>query len=174
MGLDKGYIQVYTGDGKGKTTAAFGLALRAAGAGLRVYIGQFIKGMHYAELDALKRFEDLITVTQFGSGCFIHGDPTQKDIDLAQQGLRTMKDVVIAGNHDVVILDEANVAVFFGLFTVQDVLDVMDAKPPHVELVITGRRAPQELIDRADLVTEMHEVKHYYTQGVEARTGIEK
>jgi cob(I)alamin adenosyltransferase len=85
-----------------------------------------------------------------------------------------MKDVVVAGNHDVVILDEANVAVFFGLFTVQDVLDVMDAKLQHVELVITGRRAPQEIIDRADLVTEMHEVKHYYTQGVEARTGIEK
>ena len=174
MGLDKGYIQVYTGDGKGKTTAAIGLALRAAGAGLKVYIGQFIKGMHYAELDALTRFEDVVTVKQFGSGCFIHGDPTQEDIDLAQQGLRLMKDVVLAGNHDVVILDEANVAVFFGLFTVQDVLDVIDAKPQHVELVITGRRAPQEIIDRADLVTEMREIKHYYTQGVEARAGIEK
>ncbi len=174
MSLEKGYVQVYTGDGKGKTTAALGLALRAAGAGLKVYIGQFIKGMHYAELDALKRFEDLITIKQFGSGCFIHGDPTQEDVELARQGLRLMKDVVIAGDYDVVILDEANVAVFFGLFTTQDLLDVMDVKPEHVELVFTGRRAPQELIDRADLVTEMREIKHYYTQGVEARTGIEK
>ena len=174
MSLKQGYVQVYTGDGKGKTTAALGLALRAAGAGLKVYIGQFIKGMHYAELEALMRFEDLITIKQFGSGCFIHGDPTPDDIKLAQQGLRLMKDVVAAGDYDVVILDEANVAVFFGLFTTQDLLDVIDAKPEHVELVITGRRAPQEVMDRADLVTEMREIKHYYTQGVEAREGIEK
>ncbi len=174
MSLKQGYVQVYTGDGKGKTTAALGLALRAAGAGLKVYIGQFIKGMHYAELDALKRFEDLITIKQFGSGCFIHGDPTPEDIELARQGLQLMKDVVAAGDHDVVILDEANVSVFLGLFTTQDLLDVIDVKPEHVELVITGRRAPQEVIDRADLVTEMREIKHYYTQGVEAREGIEK
>ena len=173
MPLQKGYVQVYTGDGKGKTTAAFGLALRAVGAGLKVYIGQFIKGMHYAELDAFQRFEELVTIKQFGSGCFIHGDPTQEDINLAQDGLRELKDIVIAGNHDMVILDEANVAVFFGLFTAQDLLDLIDAKPEHVELVFTGRRAPQELIDRADLITEMRDIKHYYTQGVLARCGIE-
>ena len=174
MTLSKGYVQVYTGDGKGKTTAAIGLAIRAAGAGLSVYIGQFIKGMKYAELEALKRFEDLITLTQYGSGCFIRGDPTAEDIELAQQGLQKMKNVVATGDYDVVIFDEINVAHHFKLVTTEDLLSVIDVKPAHVELIFTGRRAPQELIDRADLVTEMKEIKHYYTQGVQARSGIEK
>jgi cob(I)alamin adenosyltransferase len=173
MKLKKGYIQVYTGDGKGKTTAAIGLAIRAAGAGLKVFIGQFIKGMHYAELDTLKRFEDLITIRQFGSGCFIKGKPTPEDINLARRGLEEMKRIVASGKYDVVILDEANVACYFKLFTTEDLLSVIDNKPEHVELVFTGRKAPQELIDRADLVTEMREVKHYYQQGVQARAGIE-
>ena len=173
MSLQKGYIQVYTGNGKGKTTAAIGLAIRAAGAGLTVYIGQFIKGMDYAELEALKRFDDVITIKQYGSGCFIRGEPTPEDIELARQGLREMKEIVASGEYDVVILDEANVAHYFKLFSTDDLLSVIGVKPAHVELVFTGRKAPQELIDRADLVTEMREIKHYYEQGVQARSGIE-
>jgi cob(I)alamin adenosyltransferase len=173
MKLTKGYVQVYTGNGKGKTTAAIGLAIRAAGAGLKVFIGQFIKGMHYAELDGLKRFEDLITVKQYGRGCFITGEPEPIDIELAQKGLQEMKQIIASGDYDLVILDEINVAHYFKLITMQELLSVLEVKPDRVELVFTGRNATQELIDRADLVTEMREVKHYYTQGVQARTGIE-
>jgi len=173
MKLTKGYIQIYTGNGKGKTTAAIGLAIRAAGAGLKIFIGQFIKGMHYAELDGLKRFDDLITVKQYGRGCFITGEPEQVDIDLAKKGLSEMKQVIASGNYDLVILDEINVAHFFKLITTQELLSVLDVKPEKVELVFTGRNAPQELIDCADLVTDMREIKHYYTQGVQARIGIE-
>jgi len=174
MKLTKGYIQVYTGDGKGKTTAAIGLAIRAAGAGLRVYIGQFIKGMDYAELHALKRFDDLITIQQYGTGCFITGTPSVEDHELAKRGFDEIKQVVVSGKYDVVILDEINVAHYFKLISTEELLSIIDVKPEHVELVFTGRRAPQELIDRADLVTDMREVKHYYQQGVEARVGIEK
>jgi cob(I)alamin adenosyltransferase len=172
--LTKGYIQVYTGDGKGKTTAAIGLAVRAAGAGLKVYIGQFIKGMDYAELHSLKRFDDLITLKQYGSGCFITGEPSDDDRRLAQEGLAELKVMIASREYDIVILDEINVAHFFKLVSTDDLLSVIDVKPEHVELVFTGRRAPQELIDRADLVTEMREIKHYYQHGVEARVGIEK
>jgi cob(I)alamin adenosyltransferase len=172
--LTKGYIQVYTGDGKGKTTAAIGLAVRAAGAGLKVFIGQFIKGMDYAELHSLKRFDDLITLKQYGSGCFITGEPSDQDRKLAQAGLAESKAIVTSGEYDLVILDEINVAHYFELVSTKDILSVIYIKPDHVELVFTGRRAPRELIDRADLVTEMREIKHYYQQGVEARVGIEK
>jgi cob(I)alamin adenosyltransferase len=173
MNLSRGYVQVYTGDGKGKTTAAIGLAVRAAGAGLRVFIGQFIKGMDYAEIGALERFGDAITIKQYGRGCFIRGDPTAEDIAMAQEALREMKEIVASGKYDVVILDEANVAHYFKLFSTDDLLSVIDVKPEHVELVFTGRKAPQELIERADLVTEMREIKHYYQLGVQARAGIE-
>ena len=173
MKLPKGYIQVYTGNGKGKTTAAIGLAVRAAGAGLKVFIGQFIKGMHYAELDGLKRFEDLITIKQYGRGCFITGEPEPIDIELAQKGLQELKQIIALGEYDLVILDEINVAHFFKLIATQELLSVLGVKPEKVELVFTGRNAPQELIDRADLVTEMSEIKHYYTKGVQARSGIE-
>jgi cob(I)alamin adenosyltransferase len=169
----RGYVQVYTGDGKGKTTAALGLALRAAGAGLRVFIGQFGKGVHYSELDALERFQDLITIKQFGRRCFVHGKPHQADIDAAKKGFAEARKAVLSGEYDVVILDEANIAVHFGLFSEQDLLALIDAKPEHVELIITGRKAPKLLIDRADLVTEMKEIKHYYAKGVGARKGIE-
>jgi cob(I)alamin adenosyltransferase len=174
MSIKKGYLQVYTGDGKGKTTAAMGLALRAAGAGLRVYIAQFVKGMHYHELDALKRFDDLVTVKQYGRSCFIRRDPEQADIDAAREGLEEVR-MLLAGNApDVLILDEANIAVFYKLFSVEELLEVIAARPEGVEVVVTGRKAPPELIEKADLVTEMKEIKHYYNQGVEARDGIEK
>ena len=169
-----GYVHVYTGNGKGKTTAALGLALRAAGAGLHVYIGQFVKGMRYSEIKAFERFKDQVTIQQFGRGCFIHNAPKEEDIAAARQGLDVVRDVITSGNWDVVVLDEANIAVLFGLFGVDELLDLIDQKPCGQELVITGRYADQRLLLRADLVTEMKEVKHYYAQGVEARVGIER
>lgn len=171
--MEKGYIHVYTGDGKGKTTAAFGLALRAAGAGLRVWIGQFVKGCEYSEHVALKRFEDLITITRFGRSCFIKSEPEPEDIKLARAGLKEAGKVVTSGEYRIVILDEACIAIHFKLFTTEELLKVIDKKPPNIEIIITGRNAPQELIDAADLVTEMREIKHYYTKGVQARKGIE-
>lgn len=170
----KGYIQVYTGDGKGKTTAALGLAIRAAGAGLKVFIGQFIKMGEYSEIKALKRFEDLITVEQFGRGRFIQGKPSVEDIKAAQKGLEKIIAILSSGEHNVVIMEEANVAVKIGLLSVQDILKIIAAKPQDVELVITGRGADPQIIEKADLVTEMKEIKHYFQQGVAARVGIEK
>ena len=170
----KGYIQVYTGEGKGKTTAALGLAIRAAGAGLKVFIAQFIKMGEYSEIKALKRFEDLITVEQFGTGRFIQGKPSLEEINAARKGLEKTRAILASGNHNVVIMEEANVAVRTGLFSVQDILKIMASKPKDVELVITGRGADSRIIEKADLVTEMKEIKHYFQKGVAARVGIEK
>ncbi|MDL1963630.1 MAG: cob(I)yrinic acid a,c-diamide adenosyltransferase [Deltaproteobacteria bacterium] len=170
----KGYVQVYTGDGKGKTTAVLGLSIRAAGAGFKVFIAQFIKNGDYSEIKALKRFSDLITVEQFGSGCFIRGTPTSEDIECARKGIEKVKSIVSAGNYKMVILDEANVAVKLGLFPVEDLLSIMADKPEKVEIVITGRNADQRIIEKSDLVTEMKAIKHYFQQGVKARIGIEK
>lgn len=169
----KGYVQVYTGDGKGKTTAAVGLALRAAGAGLKVFIGQFIKSGKYSEIVALERFSDSITCRQYGSGCWLRGRPGDEDVRLAAAGLADIRRVIQAGRHDVVVLDEANVATHFGLLAVDDLLGLIDLKPARMELVFTGRKADRRLIERADLVTDMREVKHYYQQGIPARKGIE-
>jgi cob(I)alamin adenosyltransferase len=170
----KGYIQVYTGSGKGKTTAALGLALRAAGAGFRVYIAQFVKGMKYSELDILPRLSDYITLKQYGRDCFIEREPTNEDIQAAQEGLKEVKEIMCSGEYQMIILDEANIATYFNLFSVDDLLDFMRAKPEGVELVITGRKADARVIEAADLVTEMKEIKHYYQKGIEARSGIEK
>ena len=171
--MEKGYIHVYTGDGKGKTTAALGLALRAAGAGFKVWIGQFVKGSEYSEHTALKRFEDLITIKQFGRSCFIEKKPDPEDSKIARKGLEEAKKIIVSGEYQMVILDEACIALHFNLFTVEELLDSIIKKPQHVELIITGRNAPQKLIEAADLVSEMREVKHYYTKGVQARKGIE-
>jgi len=168
-----GYIHVYTGDGKGKTTAALGLALRAAGAGMKVFIAQFVKGMHYSELDSLKRFEDLITIRQYGRRCFIEKEPEPEDIAAAREGYNEALRAVQSAEYGLVILDEANIATHYKLFSVDELLAVIDARPAQVELVITGRRADPRIIKRADLVTEMQEIKHYYQQGVQARKGIE-
>jgi cob(I)alamin adenosyltransferase len=170
----RGYIQVYTGNGKGKTTAAIGLAIRAAGAGLKVYIAQFIKLGDYSEIKALERFSDLITVEQFGLGHFVDGRPTPEDIAAAQKGLKHIKSAMASDEYKVVILEEANVATKFGLIGVQELLTLIINKPHDVELVITGRYASPLIIDIADLVTEMKPVKHYFEKGVPARVGIEK
>ncbi len=171
--LSKGYVQVYTGDGKGKTTAALGLALRAAGAGFRVYIGQFVKGMEYSEIKALNRFSESITIKQYGLDCFIYNQPTAEDINAAQKGLLEISDVLREGNHPLVILDEVNIATYYKLFTIEDLLEILRNRYPGVEVVLTGRKAEAELLEFADLVTEMKEIKHYFQQGVEARRGIE-
>lgn len=171
--FEKGYVQVYTGDGKGKTTAAFGLALRAAGAGFTVFIGQFVKSGKYSEILALERFDDLIETRQFGRGCWLQGKPSEEDARMAREGLDILREVIKGGKHRLVILDEADIATHFGLIEVEDFLELIDLKPANVELVFTGRKAAPELIERADLVTEMREVKHYYQKGVKARRGIE-
>lgn len=169
----QGFVQVYTGDGKGKTTAALGLALRAAGAGLRVYIGQFIKNAGYSELTTLHRLADCITLEQFGRGCFLLTETCQADIDAAHAALAAIGAVLASGAFDLVIADEINVACALGLINEQDILDLMARRPAAVELVLTGRGAPPSVIERADLVTEMQAIKHYYDQGVLARKGIE-
>lgn len=170
----KGYVQVYTGNGKGKTTAAFGLALRAAGAGLKVFIAQFVKGHQYSEMKALKRFDDLITIKQYGTGCFIFGEPGPDDIAAARAGLEDIMRILVSGDYTVIILDEANIATHYKLLAVDDLLELIRIKPDHVELILTGRYADEKIMAAANLVTEMKEIKHYYTQGVEARDGIEK
>jgi len=170
----KGYLQVYTGDGKGKTTAALGLAMRAAGAGLRVYVAQFVKGMKYSELVTLEKLSEYITVKQYGRDCFIKKSPQKEDIQAAQAGLKEVGEIMRSGKYQVIILDEANIATHYNLFSVDDLLDFIRSKPEDVELVITGRRADPRILEEADLVTEMKEIKHYYRNGIQARDGIEK
>ena len=170
----KGYVQVYTGDGKGKTTAAIGLAVRAVGAGLKVFIGQFVKGMKYSELKSLERFSPEIKVKQYGRATFVHSKPAEEDFTAARDGYEEIKAIITSGQYDLVILDEANIAVHFKLLSVEDLLALIDIKPESVELVFTGRKADPRLVEKADLVTEMRDVKHYYSEGVLAREGIEK
>ncbi|OFI01516.1 Cob(I)yrinic acid a,c-diamide adenosyltransferase [Clostridium acetireducens DSM 10703] len=168
----KGYIQIYTGNGKGKTTAALGLSLRAVCAGKKVFFGQFIKGMDYSELLAdmyLPNFK----LKQFGRNCFIKNNPIREDIDKAKIGLNICKKVLFSGEYDIVILDEINIAIYYNLLSVKEVIDVLKNKDKNTEVILTGRYAPKELIDIADLVTEMKEIKHYYKKGVKARKGIE-
>jgi cob(I)alamin adenosyltransferase len=172
----KGYIHVYTGNGKGKTSAALGLALRAAGHGLKTYFGQFLKGQDYGELSAIQKLSPLITIEQFGRKGFIHvtENPDAEDIERARQGLRKCTKMMMSRKYQIIVLDEINVAVHFNLFAEKDILDFLDKKPEEMEVILTGRYAPESLIKRADLVTEMKEIKHYYKRGVQARQGIEK
>ncbi len=173
--LSKGYIQVYTGDGKGKTTAALGLAFRAAGRGLKSFVIHFMKGgLRYGEMVAAKRLEPEITVVQMGRETFVDREnPAPEDIELARKGLELAKEVIMGGLHDLVILDEINVALDYGLIKREEVLALIKEKPGHVELILTGRDAPKEIIDAADLVSEVVERKHYYRRGVMGREGIE-
>lgn len=169
----KGYIHVYTGNGKGKTTAVLGLALRAVGAGKKVYFAQFVKGEIYSEIDAINRYIPEITVKQYGRGCFIVDEPTSEDIQAAKEGLEEVGAVIRSGKYDVVVLDEATIALHYKLFSVEELIAVLQEKREETEIAITGRYAPEELIEIADLVTEMKEIKHYYTKGISARKGIE-
>ncbi len=172
----KGYIQVYTGNGKGKTTAALGLALRAAGHGFKTYFGQFLKGQDYGELSAIQKLSPLITIEQFGRKGFIHvtENPDKEDVNRAQRGLRKCKQMMTSQKYRIIVLDEINVAVHFNLFSEKEIHDFLDKKPEGTEVILTGRYAPESFIERADLVTEMKEIKHYYKKGTQARLGIEK
>lgn len=165
-------IQVYTGNGKGKTTAAFGLALRASGAGLKVYIGQFVKGKCYSEIKALKKIKN-IRIEQFGRRCFIKKTPDKIDFELALAGLKRAGEIIHKKKYRLVILDEINIAVKLKLIPLDGLLKLINNTPKNKELVLTGRYAHPKVIKLADLVSEIKEVKHYFKQGIKARLGIE-
>ena len=169
----RGQVHLYTGNGKGKTTAAIGLAIRAIGADLKVFFSQFIKNGEYSEIKALKNIEN-IDIRQYGEEAFINGQPDEKDKAAAREGLVEIKEALNSGKYQVVIIDEIAIALFFDLIDEDDLFKVINHRPENVEVILTGRMAKESLIDRADLVTEMKEVKHYYQQGIMARTGIEK
>jgi cob(I)alamin adenosyltransferase len=176
VSLKQGQVQVYTGNGKGKTTAALGLALRAVGRGLNVCMIQFIKGGgQYGEHLAAEKLAPLLTIHQTGRDGWINKEKLDpEDIRIARETLELASTVLSSGEYDLVILDEINGAAWFGLIEVDDILRLVDARPDAVELVLTGRSADERLIEVADLVTEMGEIKHYYQQGIQARVGIEK
>jgi cob(I)alamin adenosyltransferase len=173
--MEKGLIQVYTGNGKGKTTAALGLALRAVGHGLKVLFIQFMKGnIDYGELESSKKLSPYLTIKQMGRETFVSKtNPDPIDIKLAQDGFALAKKAISNEEYSIVILDEINVAIDYGLIPLSDLLHLLDTKPKGIELILTGRNAKPEIIDKADLVTEMVERKHYYKKGVSARKGIE-
>ncbi len=190
----KGYVQVYTGNGKGKTTAALGLTMRASGAGMKTAFIQFMKALGYSEQKILPTLPGVTWKTlgkpffiakagsiseedlaKYGGGCvvFEEGNPPEEYVKMIHEGFQEAKEMLLSGDYDMVVLDEINCAMFFGLIGTDEVLDLIKNKPARTELVLTGRCAPEEIIEAADLVTEMREIKHYYTQGVEARRGVE-
>ena len=171
--MDEGKVQVYTGNGKGKTTAAVGLAVRAAGAGLRVYFGQIMKNNETGELDAFRALGDRVVVEQYGTGGEIAAPDPQADARAAQAGFERAREALLGGRYDVVVLDEANVADALGYLDAGALLELVRERPRDVELVLTGRGAGGDIRAAADLVTEMREVKHYFRDGVRARRGIE-
>jgi cob(I)alamin adenosyltransferase len=172
--MQTGYLQIYTGDGKGKTTAAIGLAVRAAGHGLRTYFGQFMKGQPYGELSALAGL-DAVTVEQYGDTAHVDKEEVEpQHITRAYEGLQKARAAMLSGDYDIVVLDEVTTALWFNLLALEEVLEVIALRPASVELVLTGRRASPVLIEKADLVTDMRELKHYYREGVQARDGIER
>ncbi len=171
--MEKGIVHVYTGPGKGKTTAALGLGLRAVGAGFKVHMIQFMKGRRYSEIDAIENISNF-TISQHGRDEFVSKkNPEQVDIDFAREGFEHARKLVKDGKYDMIILDEVNVAVDYNLISVDDVLKLIEEKPEKLELVLTGRDAHPEIVKIADLVTEMLEIKHPYQQGVVARKGID-
>jgi len=174
--LGKGYIQVYTGDGKGKTTASLGLAVRAAGHGLHTVIVQFMKGwIDYGELKGIAMLAPHAEIHQAGRDTFVNRkNPDPEDIRLAREGWELAKGVILGKKADIVVLDEINCAADYGLLSAAEVVEVLRRKPDGMEIVLTGRGAPAEFVDIADLVTEMREIKHYYAKGVDARVGVER
>jgi cob(I)alamin adenosyltransferase len=173
--MHQGLIQVYTGNGKGKTTAALGLALRAAGSGLKTLVIQFMKGQKYGELEAVKKLAPLITIEQMGLDTFVHITKLNpQDREMALKGLARAQMAMATCEVDILILDEITVALYYKLLQIEEVLDLLDKKPLEMELILTGRYAPPSIIARADLVTRMQCVKHYFQRGVQAREGIEK
>jgi cob(I)alamin adenosyltransferase len=172
---ERRYIQIYTGNGKGKTTAALGQCIRAVGSGLRSLIVMFMKDFPYGEVKVLKHLSRWITVEQYGNDRFVFEKrpPGPNDLACAKSALESVRQAMLSGRYDIVVLDEVCVCVYFGLIDVAEVIDLLDSKPDSVELILTGRYCPQEWLDRADLVSEMREVKHYFERGVIARKGFE-
>jgi cob(I)alamin adenosyltransferase len=173
--LKNGFVQIYTGNGKGKTTAALGQALRAAGSGLRSLIIHFMKDYPYGEIEALKHLSDLITLEQYGNDDFVIKKhlPDEQDKNFALMALERAKKAMLNNEFDIIVLDEICVTFYFQLLKVEDVLPLLEMKPDGVELILTGRYCPEQLLERADLITEMKEVKHYYQKGITSRKGIE-
>jgi len=173
--LDKGYTQIYTGEGKGKTTAAIGQTIRAAGEGYRSLIIQFMKEFPYSELKSLEKFKEFIEIEQYAGDDFVYKKelPDEKEKNKAHIGLKRVQEEFTKTNYDIIILDEVIVSINFKLIDIKDVVDLIKNKPANKELILTGRYCPKELIDLADLVTEMKEVKHYYTKGITSRKGFE-
>jgi cob(I)alamin adenosyltransferase len=171
--MKKGYIQVYTGNGKGKTTAALGLAMRAAGAGLKVYFVQFLKGRKNSEHISLEKFKKNITIRQFGKKSFLTGKPTSNDIRLAKKGILDAQKAISSKEYDLIVLDEVFFAINLKMIKLEDVVTLLKTKPCSVEIVLTGRNCPKKIIEIADLATEMKEIKHYFNSGVKGRLGIE-
>ena len=171
--MKKGFIQIYTGSGKGKTTAAIGLGLRAVGAGFKVHMVQFMKGRRYSEIDGIEQLTNF-TVSQHGRDEFVNKkNPEKIDIDMAQDGFKFAKKIINENKYDIIILDEINVAIDFNLINLEEVLQLIEKKPEPLELIFTGRYAHSELIKKADLVTEMLEIKHPYQKGILSRKGID-
>jgi len=175
-GPGKGYTQVYTSNGKGKNTAALGLAYRAMGCGMKTYIGQFMKGQKYNELNSARMIPDHIIIEQYGTDTFVHvqNPPDPEHVEMAKAGYDKIKKEMFSGNYDIIIADEIITSNYFNLISEQEILKLIEEKPYGVELILTGRYAPPKIIEAADLVTEMKEVKHYYQTDVPAREGIER
>lgn len=189
-----GYVQVYTGNGKGKTTAALGITMRASGAGMKIAFIQFMKALGYSEQKILPTLPGVTWKTlgkpffiakagsiskeelaEYGDSCvvFEEGNPPAEYVKMINDGFAEAREMVLSGDYDMVVLDEINCTMFFGLLDVEKVLELIWNKPAHTELILTGRCAPEKIIEAADLVTEMREIKHYYNDGVQARRGIE-
>jgi len=171
---DRGLVMVITGNGKGKTTAAFGQALRAIGQGYHVFVVQFMKGRKYGEFIAAQKYLPNLTIRRCGLDSFVMRDnPAAIDIEMAQKGLAAAQKAIESGKYDMVILDEANVAIDFKLISLPDVIELIKNKPAHLDLILTGRYAPTEITELADTVSEIQEVKHHYNAGIKDRAGIE-
>lgn len=171
----KGLILLYTGNGKGKTTASLGLALRAIGHGEKVFMIQFMKGSEsYGEVQAVRKYLPGFELVQKGMDKFVKkGAPDAEDLRLAREGMELARKVISEGRHDLVILDEINVAVNFGLISEEDVLNLISLKPDHVTIVLTGRYASEKIMEKADMISEVKDIKHHYKKGVVAQAGIE-
>jgi len=171
---DRGLVMVITGNGKGKTTAAFGQALRAIGQNYNVFVLQFMKGRKYGEFIAAEKYLPRLTIRMSGLDSFVMRDnPAAIDIELAKKGLDTARKAIMSGKYDMVILDEINVALDFKLINLKEVIDLIKNKPPALNLILTGRYAPEGIIKLADTVSEVKEIKHHYAAGIKDRAGIE-
>lgn len=171
--LSESYVHVYTGNGKGKTTSVIGLMVRAVGAGKKVYFGQFMKQGNYSEIKILQERFPEITLEQYGGRLLLNKSADNSDLAQAEEGFKRAKEALHSGKYDMVVLDEINVVAFLELLDVQDILDFIDNRPKDVELVLSGRYADKRVMEKADLVSEIMQVKHYFNEGVQARKGIE-